>query len=104
MKQLDINNAFLRGYLTESVCITQPSDFIDKVNPTHVCRLSKSLYGLKQAPRARYERLRQSILELDFTISPSYLSLFIRKTSTNVAIILIYMNDILLTGSTTQIC
>ena len=79
MKQLDINNAFLHGYLNKPVNMTQPSDFIDTVNPTYV--LSKSLYGLKQAPRAWYERLRQSLLELDLTISPSDPSLFIRKTS-----------------------
>jgi len=84
--------------------MTQLPGFIDTVNPTHVCRLSKSLYGLKKAPRAWYERLRQSLLELDFTISPSDLSLFNRKTSIDVAIILIYVDGILLTGSSTQIC
>jgi len=43
-------------------------------------------------------------LELDFTVSPSDPSLFIRKTSTDVAIVLTYVDDILLTGSSTQIC
>ena len=103
MKQIDINNAFLHGYLNEPVYMTQPPGFIDTVNPTHVCRLSKSLYGLKQAPQPWYEWLRQSLLEPDFTISPSDPSLFIRKTSTDVVIVLIYVDDILLTGSSTQI-
>ena len=84
--------------------MTQLPGFIDTVNPIHVCRLSKSLYGLKQAPRAWNKRLRQSLLELDFTISPSDPLLFIRKTSTDVAIVLIYVDDILLNGSSTQIC
>ena len=101
MKQLDINNAFLHGYLNEPVYMTQSHGFIDTVNSTHVCLLSNPLYSLKQAPRAWYERLRQSLLELDFTISPSDPSLFIRKTSTDVAIVLIFMDDILITGSST---
>ena len=104
MKQLDINNTFLHNYLNEPVYVTQPPGLIDIVNPTHACRLSKSLYGLKQAPRAGYERLRQSLLELDITISPSDSSLFIQKTSTDVVIVLIYVDNILLTGSSTQIC
>jgi len=58
----------------------------------------------KITPRAWYERLRQSLLELDFTISPSNPSIFIQKTATDVTIVLIYVDDILLTSSFTQIC
>ena len=32
--------------------ITKPPGFVDKDNPTAVCRLRKAIYGLKQAPRA----------------------------------------------------
>ena len=63
----------------------------------------KSLYGLKQAPRAWYKQLRQSLLELDFTISHSDPSLFIQKTSTDGAIVLIYVDDILPTSIFIQI-
>jgi len=65
--------------------------------PHHACELKKALYGLKQAPRAWFSRLSAKLLELGFIGSKS--SLFILKTSTVKVFVLVFVYDVLVTGS-----
>lgn len=48
IKQLDINNAFLNGYLEEDIYMKQSNGFVDEKSPHFVC-IHSSLYGLNQA-------------------------------------------------------
>jgi histone deacetylase 1/2 len=97
--QLDVKNAFLHGYLSEVVYCQQPKGFEDPSHPHHVCLLRKSLYGLKQAPRAWFTRFANFITSVGFVSSKSDTSLFIFHSPTDVAYLLLYVDDIVLTAS-----
>ena len=95
--QLDINNAFLNGHLAEDVYMQQPSSF-SSTDSTLVCKLHKAIYGLKQAPRSWFPKLSNILISLGFHSSKSDSSLFLRFTPNDTLIILIYVNDIIVTG------
>lgn len=103
VRQLDVNNAFLQGRLSEDVYMSQPPGFVDLDNPHHVCRLNKAIYGLKQAPRAWYSELRHYLLSIGFVNSLADTSLFILKKGSDFVYMLIYVDDILLTGTTSTL-
>jgi hypothetical protein len=98
IKQLDVTNAFLHGFLQENVYMVQPPGYVHPSFPDHVCHLKKSLCGLKQAPRAWFSCLSSQLLELGFVGSKSDTSLFIYGHGSSQIFILIYVDDILITG------
>ena len=69
IRQFDISNAFLHGFIDSDIYMEQPIGFHDSSHPDYVCKLSKSLYGLKQAPRARFHRLTSFLQDLGFQAS-----------------------------------
>jgi hypothetical protein len=101
--QLDVKNAFLYGNLTETVYCAQPSGFVDPSKPSHVCKLNKCLYGLKQAPRTWFLRFKAFLLSIGYQASKADSSLFILHTPTTTSYILLYVDDIILTASSTTL-
>nr|GEX50974.1 ribonuclease H-like domain-containing protein [Tanacetum cinerariifolium] len=97
--QLDVNNAFLHGDLSETVYMHQPLRFQDSVHPDYVCSLPWSLYGLKQASRAWFHRFASYITRVGFSHSRCDSSLFIYRKGTDTAYLLLYVDDIVLTAS-----
>ena len=59
----------------------------------------KLFYGLKQAPRAWYTRLNDFFLFISFRAYKVDTSLFILSDGTNIFYLLVYVDDILLTGN-----
>lgn len=102
IQQLDVNNAFLQGTLDGEVYMEQPPGFIDSNHPTHVSRVRKAVYGLKQAPRAWYMELRTFLLSVGFINSLADNSLFVLHRGKDVIYLLVYVDDIVITGSTKQ--
>ena len=102
LRQLDVSNAFLHGFLREDVYMVQAPGYVDSAHPNHVCKLLKSLYGLKQAPRAWFERFSTQLLHMGFQASLLDSSLFTLRHGNLVAFLLVYVDDIVLTGNSPQ--
>jgi hypothetical protein len=102
MRQLDVHNAFLHGFLDEDVYMSQPPGYEDKKQPNYVRKLDKAIYGLKQALRAWYSRLSTKLLQLGFKISKVDNSLFYFKNNDVTTFILVYVDDIIVTSSNSK--
>ena len=101
LHQLEVKNTFLNGDLDETVYMHQPMGFHDKSKPDHVCLLKCSLYGLKQSPRAWNIRFASFVCRLGFTQSTSDQSMFVLSSGADIAYLLLYVDDIILTASST---
>ncbi|CAJ2668892.1 unnamed protein product [Trifolium pratense] len=102
LQQLDVNNAFLNGVLEEEVYMEQPQGF-ENSNPSMVCKLNKALYGLKQAPRQWFDKLTTTLVRFGFQTSKCDPSLFILNKDNHIVYLLVYVDDIIITGSSSQL-
>ncbi|CAJ2662166.1 unnamed protein product [Trifolium pratense] len=99
---LDVKLAFLNGFLEEEIYIEQPEGFVVKEHEDKVYLLKKALYGLKQAPRAWYSRIDEYLMKLGFVKSLSESTLYIKGDQTNFLVICLYVDDLLVTGSSVE--
>ncbi|KAG8502477.1 hypothetical protein CXB51_000392 [Gossypium anomalum] len=101
LRQVDINNAFLNGDLSEEIYIVQPPGFEQQgLNGERlVCKLRKALYGLKQAPRVWFHKLKDFLVDEGFEVSKADNSLFILRSGSQLLYVLVYVDDIIITGN-----
>ncbi|KAL0404151.1 UNVERIFIED_CONTAM: Retrovirus-related Pol polyprotein from transposon RE1 [Sesamum radiatum] len=92
--QVDINNAFLHGFLDEDIYMQAPAGYF--VPKGHVCKLKRSLYGLKQASRQWNLELTSKLLAFGFLQSAHDHCLFIKPTDAGLIALLVYVDDILI--------
>ena len=93
---MDVKNAFLNGELSEEVYIQPPPGL--SVDSNKVCRLRRALYGLKQAPRAWFAKFSSTIFRLGYTASPYDSALFLRRTDKGTILLILYVDDMIITG------
>ena len=98
LHQLDINDAFLHGYINEEIYMS-PTPGYTKALPGQVCRLKRSLYGLKQAARQWNIELCKFLLEYGFVQSSQDSSMFMLQQGDQFTIVVAYVDDLLVTGS-----
>jgi hypothetical protein len=93
---MDIKNAFLNGDLSEEIYMQPPPGLSHP--PDKVCRLRRAFYSLKQAPRAWFAKFNSTVSRLGFSISSYDSALFLRRTSKGSILLLLYVNDMIITG------
>jgi hypothetical protein len=103
IQQLNVKNAFLHHTLTETIYCCQPTGFTNPAHPDLVRHLRKSLYGLKHAPRAWNIRIASYLTTLGFIEAKSDTSLFIFHCGSDTIYLLLYVDDIILNASSTEL-
>ena len=76
---------------------SHPSGF-----PHRVCRLRRTLYDLKQAPRAWFAKFSSIISKHGFLGSSFDTGLFLRQSDHGITILLLYVDDMIITGDDMQ--
>ncbi|KAG8478760.1 hypothetical protein CXB51_028634 [Gossypium anomalum] len=104
LRQVDVNNAFLNGDLADDVFMQQPPGFVQHGSSGEklVCHLTKALYGLRQTPHAWFDKLKQFLVSTGFILSKSDVSLFVHSSSDYTLYVLVYMDNIVITGSSSD--
>jgi Reverse transcriptase (RNA-dependent DNA polymerase) len=96
---MDVKNTFIQGTLDEEVYITIPPGHKRECVSNLVCKLNKSIYRLKQSPRVWYEKPSQFLISYNFKVSGSNSSLFTRHNTNGETVILVYIDDIIITDN-----
>lgn len=79
--------------------MNQPPGYENSTHPDYVCHLQKAIYGLRQTPKSWYDALTYYLIRMRYKMSEFDNSLFVLHNLGVTIYILIYVDDIILTGS-----
>ena len=100
LQQYDIKNAFLHGDLEEEIYRHALPGYENTVGKNRVCKSKKALYGLKQSPRGWFGKFTQTMKLLGCRQCNGDHTLFFQNfLPRGVTIILVYVDDIIITGN-----
>jgi hypothetical protein len=88
---MNVKIAFLYDKIHENVFVVQLTKFEQRIN--QICKLNKALYELKQSSKVWFETLTKFFFSLDYVFLNVEFNVFMK----NDIMIVIYLNDLILT-------
>ena len=67
-----------------------------------MCRHRKSVYGLKKSPRAWFGKFSQAVKTFGMQKSKSDHFIFYKNFNSNIILLVMYVDDIVITGSNSK--
>ncbi|KAG6619107.1 Integrase catalytic core protein [Phytophthora cinnamomi] len=98
MDQLDVVTAFLYGLMKEKVFCSVPEG-VELDDGFDCVELLKAIYGLKQASRVWNETFDEYVRSIGFRVSSYDPCLYIKVVDGECVLLLVYVDDVLVTGS-----
>ena len=100
--QYDVKNAFLHGDLEEEIYVDLPPGYKTHLS-NKVCKLQKTIYGIKQSPRAWFGKFTKVMKSFGYSQCNQDHTLFFKYNRDNeITLVLVYVDDIIVTGNDTQ--
>ena len=100
MRLMEVITAYLYGSIENDIYMKILEGFklpeANNTKPQNMCsnKLQQSLYGLKQSGRMWYNRLNEYLLKEGYANNPICSCIFIKKSETGFAIIVVYVDDL----------
>nr|GEX14788.1 hypothetical protein [Tanacetum cinerariifolium] len=82
--QMDVKTAFLNGHLSEDIFMVQPEGFVDPKHPSKVANFNVSFMEIKK---------------IGFTQNSNEPCVYLKYSGSNVAFLVLYVDDILIMGN-----
>ena len=102
LDQLDVVTAFLYGVMKEQVFCVIPEG-VEMDGDFDCLELVKAIYGLKQASRVWNETFDDFVRSIGFQVSAFDPCLYIKGVDGHCILLLVYVDDVLVTGSSNDL-